>query len=54
MQNGVKNRLHVLHLINTLASGMADLHLLTWCRTLKTQGADGVIAYLKGCQAGSR
>jgi glycosyltransferase involved in cell wall biosynthesis len=44
----------VLHLINTLVAGGAELHLLTLCRNLKTLGADGVIAYLKGSHAGSR
>jgi glycosyltransferase involved in cell wall biosynthesis len=44
----------VVHLINTLSAGGAELHLLTLCRNLRIQGADGVIAYLKGERAGSR
>ena len=44
----------VVHLINTLSAGGAELHLLTLCRNLKTQGVDGVIAYLKGSHQGSR
>jgi glycosyltransferase involved in cell wall biosynthesis len=44
----------VVHLINTLSAGGAELHLLTLCRNLKTQGVDGVIAHLKGSHQGSR
>jgi glycosyltransferase involved in cell wall biosynthesis len=43
----------VLHLINTLSVGGAELHLLTLCRHLKTHGVDTVIAYLKGGDDGS-
>jgi glycosyltransferase involved in cell wall biosynthesis len=44
----------VVHLINTLSAGGAELHLLTLCRNLQAQGADSVIAYLKARHAGSR
>jgi glycosyltransferase involved in cell wall biosynthesis len=37
----------VLHLINTLSVGGAELHLLTLCRYLKWLGVDTVVAYLK-------
>jgi glycosyltransferase involved in cell wall biosynthesis len=44
----------VVHLINTLSAGGAELHLLTLCRNLKAQGVASIIAYLKGNHAGSR
>ena len=47
------SNMKVLHLINTLSVGGAELHLLTLCRHLKTQGVDAVIAYLKGSGEGS-
>ena len=47
------SNMKVLHLINTLSVGGAELHLLTLCRHLKTQGVDAVIAYLKGGGDGS-
>jgi glycosyltransferase involved in cell wall biosynthesis len=37
----------VLHLINTLSAGGAELHLLTLCRQLKGQGIDPVVACLR-------
>jgi glycosyltransferase involved in cell wall biosynthesis len=37
----------VLHLINTLAAGGAELHLLTLGRYLKRLGVETVVAYLK-------
>lgn len=37
----------VLHLINTLSAGGAELHLLTLCRCLKRLGVETTIAYLK-------
>ena len=37
----------VLHLINTLSVGGAELHLLTLCRHLKRAGVEVVVAYLK-------
>ena len=37
----------VLHLINTLSAGGAELHLLTLCRHLKRLGVETVVAYLK-------
>jgi glycosyltransferase involved in cell wall biosynthesis len=47
-------KMKVLHLINTLSAGGAELHLLTLCRHLKTQGVDSVIGYLKEGYDGSR
>lgn len=44
----------VLHLINTLSAGGAELHLLTLCRYLKRQGVDVVIACLREDVKGSR
>jgi len=44
----------ILHLTNTLLAGGAELHLLTLCRTLKKQGVEVVVAYLKGQGTGSR
>jgi glycosyltransferase involved in cell wall biosynthesis len=37
----------ILHLINTLSAGGAELHLLTLCRHLKRLGVEPVVAYLK-------
>ena len=37
----------VLHLINTLSVGGAELHLLTLCRYLKRLGVEVLVAYLK-------
>ncbi len=37
----------VLHLINTLSAGGAELHLLTLCRHLKRLGVECTVAYLK-------
>jgi glycosyltransferase involved in cell wall biosynthesis len=37
----------VLHLINTLSAGGAELHLLTLCRQLKRKGADTLVACLR-------
>jgi glycosyltransferase involved in cell wall biosynthesis len=37
----------VLHLINTLSVGGAELHLLTLCRQLKRHGVDVVVACLR-------
>jgi glycosyltransferase involved in cell wall biosynthesis len=44
----------VLHLINTLSAGGAELHLLTLCRHLKTRGVEIVVACLKEQIKGSR
>jgi len=37
----------ILHLINTLSAGGAELHLLTLCRYLKQAGVEVVVGYLK-------
>ena len=37
----------VLHLINTLSAGGAELHLLTLCRYLKRRGIGAVVACLR-------
>ena len=37
----------VLHLINTLSAGGAELHLLTLCKHLRQFGVDSQVAYLK-------
>ena len=37
----------VLHLINTLSAGGAELHLLTLCRQLERQGIETVVACLR-------
>ncbi len=37
----------VLHLINTLSAGGAELHLLTLCQHLKRLGVESAVAYLK-------
>ena len=44
----------VLHLINTLSAGGAELHLLTLSRRLKARGLDLVVACLREKVAGSR
>jgi len=44
----------VLHLINTLSAGGAELHLLTLCRYLQQQGVKVVVACLKDRIKGSR
>jgi len=44
----------ILHVINTLSAGGAELHLLTLCRHLKKDGAEIVVACLKDKIKGSR
>jgi len=44
----------VLHVINTLSAGGAELHLLTLCRYLKIQRIDVVVACLREKVKGSR
>lgn len=44
----------ILHLINTLSAGGAELHLLTLCRHLKRQGLEPVVACLREQVGGSR
>ncbi len=44
----------VLHLVNTLSAGGAELHLLTLCRHLKRQGIEVVVACLREHVKGSR
>ena len=44
----------VLHLINTLSAGGAELHLLTLCRHLRNRGIDLVVACLREQVKGSR
>ena len=44
----------ILHLINTLSAGGAELHLLTLCRHLKRQGLEPVVARLREQVGGSR
>lgn len=44
----------ILHLINTLSAGGAELHLLTLCRHLKRHETDIVVACLRECVKGSR
>ena len=44
----------ILHLINTLSAGGAELHLLTLCRHLKRQGLEPVVACLREQVKGSR
>jgi glycosyltransferase involved in cell wall biosynthesis len=44
----------VLHFINTLSAGGAELHLLTLCRYLKSQGVDLTVACLREQVKGSR
>ena len=44
----------VLHLINTLSVGGAELHLLTLCKSLKENGVDVAVACLRERVRGSR
>jgi glycosyltransferase involved in cell wall biosynthesis len=44
---GSQGDVKVLHLINTLSAGGAELHLLTLCRQLKRQGVETVVACLR-------
>jgi glycosyltransferase involved in cell wall biosynthesis len=44
----------ILHVINTLSAGGAELHLLTLCRHLKRQGLEPVVACLREQVKGSR
>ena len=44
----------VLHFINTLSAGGAELHLLTLCRYLKNRGIDLGVACLREEVRGSR
>lgn len=44
----------VLHLINTLSAGGAELHLLTLCRHLKAKDVEPVVACLREHVKGSR
>jgi glycosyltransferase involved in cell wall biosynthesis len=44
----------VLHLINTLSAGGAELHLLNLCRQLKRQGSELVVVCLRERVKGSR
>jgi glycosyltransferase involved in cell wall biosynthesis len=44
----------VLHVINTLSAGGAELHLLTLCRHVKRHGVDVVVACLREVIKGSR
>lgn len=44
----------VLHLINTLSAGGAELHLLTLCRHLRNRGIDLAVACLREEVKGSR
>jgi glycosyltransferase involved in cell wall biosynthesis len=46
--------LKLIHLINTLSAGGAELHLLTLCRYLKRLGIEMVVACLKEEVEGSR
>ena len=46
--------MRVLHVINTLSAGGAELHLLTLCRHLKRQGVEVIVACLKENVKGSR
>ncbi len=50
MRNGhfsAQRAVKILHLINTLSAGGAELHLLTLCRHLKRLGIETIVAYLK-------
>lgn len=47
-------KIKVLHVINTLSAGGAELHLLTLCRHLRRQGAEVVVACLREQIKGSR
>ena len=44
----------IFHLINTLSTGGAELHLLTLCGAQKRQGLEPVVAYFKEHVQGSR
>lgn len=44
----------ILHLINTLSAGGAELHLLTLCRYLKQQGVEVIVTCLREQTKGSR
>lgn len=44
----------ILHLINTLSAGGAELHLLALCRQTKQRNADMAVAFLRERVAGSR
>jgi glycosyltransferase involved in cell wall biosynthesis len=44
----------ILHVINTLSAGGAELHLLTLCRYLRSRGADLSVACLREHVHGSR
>src|SRR4029077_7530356 len=44
----------VLHLINTLSAGGAELHLLTLCRYLKRRGVSLTVVWLREQVKGSR
>ena len=46
--------MNVLHLINTLSAGGAELHLLTLCRHLKRRGVSVTVACLREQVQGSR
>jgi glycosyltransferase involved in cell wall biosynthesis len=46
--------LKVFHLINSLSSGGAELHLLSLCQHLRRLGVNSVVAYLKEHVRGSR
>jgi glycosyltransferase involved in cell wall biosynthesis len=43
----LQDDMKILHLINTLSTGGAELHLLTLCRYLKRYGVDVVVACLR-------
>jgi glycosyltransferase involved in cell wall biosynthesis len=43
----LKKAVKILHLINTLSAGGAELHLLTLCRQLKRHGVETVVACLR-------
>lgn len=44
----------ILHVINTLSAGGAELHLLTLCRYLRDRSVDLQVAYLREVVRGSR
>ena len=44
----------VLHVINTLSAGGAELHLLTLCRHLRNRGIELAVACLREVVKGSR
>jgi glycosyltransferase involved in cell wall biosynthesis len=47
ISNGSALSMKVLHLINTLSTGGAEMHLLTLCRYLKRQNVEIVVACLR-------